>query len=304
MATRTYRRRIAQHLQERFYQVAASGLLPGRWFRPSCPDIDQRRTAGDILQLEVVSHCWQYAPMLLYQLSSLVLHPPTRLKLTMTVYYAAADRATARVLAFIDSHNVPNICWNWRVIEPERLFRRSIGRDHAAKTTQADWIWMTDCDIIFHAGCWDSLAQELAKRRDALLFPQTEQRTAMLGTTDSLLATATALLGGDGPLQLLDIDQAQFSPYTLSCAKGEYQIVHGDVARAIGYCDGLAPYQTPATHWCKCREDRVFRWLVGSAGVPIDIESVYQIRHIHKGRYRRGSRWSRIRSAIRRWQTR
>jgi len=85
-------------------------------------------------------------------------------------------------------------------------------------------------------------------------------------------------------------------------AKGAFQIIHGDVARVIGYCDGIGLYQTPAAHWCKCYEDRAFRWLVGSQGVPIEVEGVCQIRHVEKGRYQQGTLRSRIRSKIRRMQ--
>ena len=41
--------------------------------------------------LEIVSHCWGYANMLTYQLSSFVNYPPTKLNLTVTVFYAEED---------------------------------------------------------------------------------------------------------------------------------------------------------------------------------------------------------------------
>ena len=302
MQTPSISRQIGNLVLEPFYQVAASGALPGHWFRPCMPSSDHGTSAATPLHIEIVSHCWQYAPMLLYQLSSLVLHPPTRPRITMTVFHAIEDNDTARVLEFIARHELPSVRWNWRRLPPEQLFRRSIGRNQAAHESTADWVWMTDCDIIFHNGCLDALADTLPLHHAPLLYPQQERRTDMLATTDSLLAKANEWLNDSAPLQLLDIDPAAFNPHLLHCAKGEYQIVRGDVARAIGYCDGLSPYQTPATHWCKCREDRVFRWLLGSQGEPINVPSVYQIRHIQKGRYRSGSMGSRVRSRIRRWQ--
>jgi hypothetical protein len=110
------------------------------------------------------------------------------------------------------------------------------------------------------------------------------------------------MLQQDAKPRLVDIDAGHFTPHTRERAKGAYQVVHGDVARAIGYCEGIPIYQTPSDHWCKCYEDRAFRWLVGTQGLPIDVEGIYQIRHIHKGRYRKDTAWSKIRSAVRRMQ--
>jgi hypothetical protein len=83
-------------------------------------------------------------------------------------------------------------------------------------------------------------------------------------------------------------------------ATGPLQIVHGDVARAVGYCDTLKYYQKPSANFAKCYEDRAFRWLLRSDGVPLDVPGVYRLRHIHKGRYTGSSVSNNLRSAIRR----
>ncbi len=279
----------------RFFRVAASGLVPASWFRASIP-VERDRTPGpDIPTLEIVSHCWGYAHMLAYQLSSLVNHPPTKLNVIVTVFHAQEDRDTCELLAFIGQHPVPNVAWHWQALPPGQLFRRGIGRNQAALSTTADWVWMADCDILFHQGCLDALADELRGRREVLLFPRQERTTDML-------ADSSALLQEGRERKLVDIDTSVFNLHTRDRAKGAYQIIHGDVARAIGYCAGIALYQTPATHWCKCYEDRAFRWLVGTQGTPIAVPGVYQIRHVEKGRYQKGSLRSRIRSKIRRMQ--
>jgi hypothetical protein len=233
--------------------------------------------------------------MLAYQLSSLVRYPPTRLKAVVTVFHAEEDTGTRRLLEFIGQHQVANVQWNWQALPPPQLFRRGIGRNRAALSTRADWIWMTDCDIVFHEGCLDSLADQLRGRRDILLFPRQERTTTML-------ADASAMLQKGRQAQLVDIDTHEFTLHSRDRAKGAYQIIHGDVARAIGYCDGISLYQTPSDHWCKCYEDRAFRWLVGTHGTPIEVAGVYQIRHLTKGRYEEGSVWSRVRSRIRQLQ--
>jgi hypothetical protein len=49
------------------------------------------------MNLEIVSHCWHYAPQLTYQLSSLVLFPPACTDVTMSVFYCEQDRATRTI---------------------------------------------------------------------------------------------------------------------------------------------------------------------------------------------------------------
>jgi hypothetical protein len=293
----------AQIQSPRFYdglvgyglRLAASGLLPAAWFRDPIPDEASRKPSPEFPTLEIVSHCWQYAHMLAYQLSSFVLHPPTRLDAVITVYHAVEDTATRDLLGFIGGQDIPHVRWNWQPLPKEQLFRRAIGRNRSALSTPADWVWMTDCDIVFHEHCLDSVADRLRGRRDVLVYPRQERTTSMLPSSNPMLQKGRQL-------QLVDIDAGEFNPHTRDRAKGAFQIIHGDVARAIGYCNGIRLYQTPSRHWCKCYEDRAFRWLVGTPGTPVDIDGVHQIRHIEKGRYAKGSAWSRLRSKIRRMQ--
>ena len=111
--------------------------------------------------------------------------------------------------------------------------------------------------------------------------------------------------GRSGP-NVLDIPIDRFEPCGDSPdkAKGAYQITHGDIARACGYCDSIKYYQTPAERWMKTYEDRAFRWLIGTQGTPLDIPNVCQIRHIVKGRYRKDSTVTEIRKFIRKRQDR
>lgn len=293
--THIYPQRWYNTIQGHFLRILASGLLPASWFRPPIPDDNARPPSQEFPSVEIVTHCWQYARTLTYQLSSFVNYPPTKLDLTVTVFYATSDTATVRLLEFIGQHDVPNVTWNWQPLPEGELFRRGIGRNRAALASQADWVWMTDCDIIFHKGCLDSLSESLLGRNDVLLYPRTDRTTP-------LLAESNPVLEKGKQLELVDIDTTDFNVCTRDRARGEYQIIHGDVARAIGYCAGLSLYQTPATHFCKCYEDRAFRWLVGTQGTPIDIEGVYQIRHAEKGRYHKGTAWSRLRGKIRQLQ--
>lgn len=270
---------ISQDLQLVFYRLAAKGMLPAHWFEPDLPACGIRAAKEGRLQLEVVSHCWRYAHFLIYQLSSLVLFPPQDVDVTMTVFYCPEDEDTARLLAFFARKQVDGVSWNWRPLPREQLFRRGIGRNLAALQTQADWVWFTDCDLMFREACLDTLARELQGQQEALFFPREERCTDLLAEDNPMLA------GAAGQDAVLDIDATQFVSHYPSRATGPLQIAHGDVCRAIGYCRNIPLYQTPVEQFAKCHEDRAFRWLVGSQGTPLPIPNVYRIRHISKGRY-------------------
>ncbi len=282
-------------MQELFYRLAASGLVSPKRFRAPMPVAADRKPSPAFPSLEIVSHCWKYSRMLAYQLSSFVLYPPSKLAVRITVFYAESDAETVALLKFIGEHVIPNLVWNWQPLPEEQLFRRSIGRNRAALVTQADWIWMTDCDIVFHKGCLDSLAEVLLGKTDALVFPQDVLITELLPDSAPMLRDRPALA-------LREIDTNLFHSQPRDRAKGPFQIMHGDVARAIGYCDRIGLYQTPAAHWCKCYEDRAFRWLLETQGTPVNIVNACQIRHVEKGRYRRHSVLSSIRRRIRKKQ--
>lgn len=293
--TKLYKPRFYDPLLGWFFRFAASGYIPANLFVNNLPNEENRAKRTGDLSLEIVSHCWQYSNMLAYQLSSFVNNSPTKMAVTVTVFFNSEDKDTKELLDFFSGINVENVTWNWQELPKEQLFRRGIGRNIASRATKADWVWYTDCDIQFHKGCLDTLAEQLQGRNDILLFPREEATTSMLPESDPMLQE------GRKP-QVVDIDTSQFTTFSRDRAKGAFQIVHGDVARAVGYCEQLSIYQTPADHWCKCYEDRAFRWLVRSQGVPIDIPGVFQIRHVKKGRYKANSLLSRVRSKIRRIQ--
>lgn len=267
-------------------------ILPARWYLKSVPSEQEINSVTGRIKLELVSHCWQYSHLLAYHLSALVNYPPEDVDVTVTVFYATEDNATQNMLDYFADISAPGITWNWQPLPKAHLFRRAIGRNQAALHTQADWIWYIDCDLIFHQGCLDSLAASLQGRKDALLFPDSESTTSMLEDANPILKN------GQQP-QLVDIDTTQFSPRKITRAVGAYQITHGDIARACGYCNNILAYQTPTIHWRKTYEDRTYRWLLRTQGIAIGVPAIYRIRHQSKGRYNKGTLWSKIRGFIR-----
>ena len=281
-----------------FYRFAATGFLPVSWFRNVDPDKVKKAKKTGKLSLEIVSHCWRYGHFLTYQLSSLVNNRTDKFDITMTVFYSADDDAVTSVLDYFGKIDVPGVSWNWQTLPKNELFRRGIGRNRAALATKADWIWFTDCDIIFHERCLDTLADLLQGRDDGLVHPNIGYGTALLPEDDDILTC-----GKDGPA-VREIPIDQFRPYggPRKKAKGPHQITHGDIARACGYCGSIPYYMEPSEIWRKTYEDRAFRWLIGTHGTPLEIPNVCQIRHIVKGRYKKDSFMSKVRGAVRKSQ--
>lgn len=276
-----------------FFKLAAAGWIPAHWFEPDLPPVSQRAARTGRLSLEVVSHCWNYSHFLVYQLSSLVTFAPSKMDVTMTVFYCPEDQKTQALLSFFEGQKVPGVTWNWRPLPKAELFRRGIGRNRAALETQADWVWFTDCDLMFREGCLDTLTDVLQGRRDALIFPEEERTTDLLAEDNPMLTAAAS------EPKVLDINTASFTVKRPSKATGPLQIAHGDVCRAVGYCRRIGLYQEPVEQFAKCHEDRAFRWLVKSQGTPLPIPGVYRIRHIHKGRYTGGKTSNRLRTRLR-----
>ena len=276
------------------------------------------------MHVEIVSHVWagprdQYAKALCYQLSSLILHPPT-IDVTMTVFYTPEDSATVAVLAFFeqlrserrlsyfaDVERKPEqktvflprviydkaklrtaerqddspVTWNFRPLPKNSLLQRAIGRNMAAKQTKADVIWMADADYLWCEGCLDSLTQ-LAGKLGPLWFPR-----------ETLLQVSHAL--GDATLDAVtepgiyainedcgDDEPAEFEPKIEKRAIGGIQIVAGDVARKVGYCDGtkwMTPVPEGTDYVAGFKSDVDFRWALGTDGEPIDVPNLFRLRH-------------------------
>lgn len=280
-------------LQNQFYNRIVGTVLPLSWFAPPAPRPDELSMPSGRLQLQIVSHSWNYAHLSLFQLSSLVNHPPVDCDLTYTLFHAAEDTAMCRLIEHFAALDVPNVTWDWQVLPKAQLFRRAIGRNQASLASRAHWIWFADCDLIFHQGCLDSVAHAVASRRTGLVYPDHEW------ITDLLPAGHPMLTQNHGESGTIDIDTALFSRNTISKAKGAFQIVHGDVARAVGYCSSIALYQQPSAAWRKTFEDTVFRRVIDYDGEAIPVQNLYRIRHAEKGRYAQSSHLSGLRRQLR-----
>ncbi len=278
-------------LRHQLNKKLIGNILPASWFGPKPPADAQLSIAEEPVHLQIVSHCWQYGHMLNFQLSSIINYPPKNLKVTYTLYHSNEDIKLKQLIARIDKLTVPNVTWDWAEITTQQLFRRAIGRNRSALNTQADWIWFSDCDLIFHAGCLDSVATAIKGRQQRMVFPKEEFITDLLDASHPML--------NQNNEANVDIDTSLFKKNAIHKAKGAFQIVHGDVARTCGYCRDTKMYQSPMPRWSKTYEDSIFRQLIASEGTPISVQGLYRIRHIEKGRYVKDSQISKLRRNIR-----
>ena len=287
---------VRQHwfkLQEFLLRFAASGLFPARWIYnvPAKPALEQPTGRPDTI--EIVSHCWNYSHLLRYQLQSLIDNAPSDLQITHTVFYSDQDKETVALLRSVESGSSETIEWNFIALPTEDLLRRAIGRNMAAKNTRADWIWFTDCDLIFGAETFSSLKEALTGQDSILVFPGTVSRTSLLSQQDEMLH-------GDKFSAEDCLNRDCVKQHTFEKATGPVQIVRGDIAREYGYCEQLDCYQQPKERWVKTYEDRTFRWLLGTHGQAVEVDDVGIIRHVEKGRYNKSSSLPKLRKANRR----
>ena len=76
---------LRDDVEQTLLRIATTGIVPSRWFVVP-PEPESLPARSGTLDIEIVSHCWQYAHLLCYQLSSLVNHPPTRARVRMAVF--------------------------------------------------------------------------------------------------------------------------------------------------------------------------------------------------------------------------
>jgi len=178
---------ISLWLSNQFYNRIVGTVLPLSWFTPIAPDETKLAIAKAPVKLQVVSHCWNYAHLSLFQLSSIVNYPPEDCELTYTLFHAEEDTGMRELIKQFDRIDVPNVTWDWQVLPKAELFRRAIGRNKAALSSTADWIWFADCDLIFHKGCLDSVAAAVKDKQVRMIFPDHEGVTDLLPPDHAML---------------------------------------------------------------------------------------------------------------------
>jgi hypothetical protein len=230
------------------------------------------------VKLEIIVHCWHYSRLLTYQLSSLIQHAPPFVETTVTICYCPTeDAATQRTVNwfYLAAEAIPHLAVNPLPMHRRHLLRRAIGRNIACKSTFADWVWLTDCDYVFHNGCLAALPQLLVVD-GPLVYPRLVHKHKSHAIGDRYIEAAVEPA-------IHEINPDDFELVSHSRAIGGLQIVRGSVARTKGYLPHSV-YQEPAESWQRTIEDPAFRKYLGTDGEPIELPALYRIRHTLKGR--------------------
>lgn len=219
--------------------------------------------------------------------------------ITWTVYSHTLDQRTRDAVRFVmeywyREHSTFSGAFsvNLRPLDKEQLFRRAIGRNHAAHATTAAVVWFTDCDYFIGDGAYQAI---LAAANQApsdgepnrLYFPREVQISrdhltgnAMLSQGDPAKSAAYGF-GNPGGLPT-----GLFVPKSHHVAIGGIQIVSGETANRVGYLQDTK-WMNPvdaAGGFRSCRCDRAFRRHNKFQSTPCDIAGIYRIRHLEAGR--------------------
>jgi len=235
--------------------------------------------------IEIVSHCYavqntHFAGALRYQISSLELYKPKNCDIQLTVCADIDDDLTTRVLQW--GRKKTEVSIKIIHLSTPYMTRRSIGRNIAAKDSQADLVWFADVDECFYDGLLSRLcefSEDGWKSEWNMIYPKMIQISRDHKTGDRYLLPAVE------SEVLVDINPSDFVDWKYTRAIGGVQIVRGTLARKHGYLDG-------EEKWLKPREDGIvlgdfsddcrYRRFCGDREKKVegvDLPGLYRIRH-------------------------
>jgi hypothetical protein len=233
------------------------------------------------MSLRLVSHVYagkhpQYAKLLQYQLSSLILYHP-HIATHISICYTPVDTLTADVLRWFAGYADCDVLrLTALAFEPGDLFRRAIGRNRASLGCDDDVVWFTDVDHFFGLGCIDSAVEQFRAARTAddavMIYPRHVWVSRNGDVGDAAIERAQGIC---------DIDPHDFVKRRYRRAIGGVQIVDGAFAGAHGYLANTK-WQRPAEQpFRDFRDDVAFRSYCGRHGqiVPVVIPNLFRIRH-------------------------
>lgn len=242
-------------------------------------------------KVEFVTHCYatkltHFATALYLQLSSLANAANTsNNNIKVTVFYNQEDLQTAHVLnLFEDDKRRKNLELVKQHLPVDQLGRRSIGRNMAAKNTDADIVWFADVDYWFGATVTNDLLSIEWNNNTTMVFPGKIQISKSHEVGDKTLKYYSSILTPD-PLnrppftphmQVRDYDEKIYYK-----AIGGVQIVRGDFAREHGYVPNSKWQKPVKIPFGDFRDDIAYRSFCRSVGtiLPVDLDGVFRIRH-------------------------
>lgn len=234
------------------------------------------------MSITVVTHAWagkfpQYAAFLKYQIDSLTRcceECPTN-PIDLVICYCVDDDLVTGVVRNCMLAGVTEMHWTTIPLPLAELGRRCIGRNKAAKTSQADFVFFTDVDHLFTPECFRQISWKFdeAGPNTVMIFPKEIKIHRLHSIGDYVTAHE------DLPLDQI-LASENFIPKRYNRAIGGVQIVRGDFARKYGYLadSGWEPTSTPFGDFA---DDIAFRRQCLGHGpiVPVELDGIYRLRH-------------------------
>jgi hypothetical protein len=222
----------------------------------------------------------QYAKLMNYQLSSLIIHKPKLCHVRICLCVDPTDEYTMKYIRWFQE----NTDLDMRVLEldEEQMSWRAMGRNIAASTTEADIVWFADIDQAYRETVLDQLATMKWPEGAVIVFPKYIQIHRKHRIGDRAIGRVK------GPC-IMDVDPDEFAVKVYSNAIGGTQIVTGDYARTEGYIPNHGKYQRPVPNpfHRRCRDDVAFRRLAVREGKVTRLDhltGMYRLRHSKCGR--------------------
>jgi len=258
------------------------------------------------MKIELVSHCYaknlpHFAACLCFQASSILKDQPKNCEVELGVWTTMDDMLTIDVAAYFQEifDETANIKLEINTLEPEKLWKRCIGRNLAAKYTDADIVWFTDVDHCFQDGIFDSIAEMVNQKRwpywgpdpngglstycpsrARMIYPKRIMIQESHEVGDARLAGVISMIYGNNHRDAM-LDKSEFVQMKYNRAIGGVQIVEGDYAREHGYLDNTK-WQSPVdTPFPSFRDDVKYRKQCKQRGevIGVDLPGVYRLRH-------------------------
>lgn len=240
------------------------------------------------MSLRIVVHayakrCEQYALFLRFQLSSMVLYPPT-IPVKYIVYGDKTDGLVQSAFEEFEDLSTGNTVFEYRPIDKSFLFRRSVARNEAALECEEDLIWFGDVDYFYGEHCLDQLVLKYSllpeKDKISLIWPNSSYIHKNHEIGDAMIREYRHI---PGPLLPLYDD---FTVTMYSKAIGGLQMTTREYANEHGYLNETKwTKPTDSDKFLNTREDVTFRKACLSRGksIPLKLPNLYRFRHTPHG---------------------
>jgi hypothetical protein len=227
--------------------------------------------------IEICAHAFRYPRLLAFHLSGYVLHPPETETL-VTICYSHSDSTVTPTLDYFGAIKAQNVEWRWLDLPHEQLMRRAIGRNMVCRTTDAEYLLLSDIDYILRGPVLDAAVDEMRTHAPYLFYPRVPMQSISHEHGDAEIERVNEP-------GIYELDESRYTEISIDRPIGGCQWYPGDVARQKGYLPKGHKFLSPEPQWRQTRCDKHARGYSGLDSLGLSVEGVYRIRHSDRGRF-------------------